>query len=111
MPGFDRTGPMGAGPMTGGARGYCNPANAGSPRPYQGGGFFGRGFGRGYGMAGRGRGGGRGFGFYPQGYGYQASVTVEDELRYLSDQSNFLKTELDRINSRINELQKESSDE
>lgn len=23
MPGFDGTGPMGAGPMTGGARGYC----------------------------------------------------------------------------------------
>ncbi len=26
MPGFDGTGPMGAGPMTGGGRGYCNPS-------------------------------------------------------------------------------------
>ena len=27
MPGFDRTGPAGMGPMTGGARGWCNPTN------------------------------------------------------------------------------------
>jgi hypothetical protein len=25
MPGLDRTGPVGMGPMTGGARGWCNP--------------------------------------------------------------------------------------
>jgi len=25
MPGFDRTGPRGMGPMTGGGRGWCNP--------------------------------------------------------------------------------------
>jgi len=38
MPGFDGTGPMGAGPMTGGARGFCYPANAGyAPRFYRGG--------------------------------------------------------------------------
>jgi hypothetical protein len=30
MPGFDGTGPQGQGPMTGGARGWCNPY--GSPR-------------------------------------------------------------------------------
>ena len=29
MPGFDGTGPMGAGSMTGGGRGFCNPADAG----------------------------------------------------------------------------------
>jgi hypothetical protein len=28
MPGFDGTGPAGRGPMTGGARGLCNPNNA-----------------------------------------------------------------------------------
>ncbi len=27
MPGLDRSGPMGAGVMTGGRRGFCNPAN------------------------------------------------------------------------------------
>ncbi|MBW2056477.1 MAG: DUF5320 family protein [Deltaproteobacteria bacterium] len=29
MPGLDGTGPMGMGPMTGGGRGFCNPAWAG----------------------------------------------------------------------------------
>ncbi len=28
MPGFDGTGPAGMGPMTGGARGWCNPYGA-----------------------------------------------------------------------------------
>jgi hypothetical protein len=32
MPGLDGTGPAGMGPMTGGARGWCNPYNA----PYAG---------------------------------------------------------------------------
>jgi hypothetical protein len=32
MPKFDGTGPAGMGPMTGGARGWCNPYNA----PYAG---------------------------------------------------------------------------
>jgi len=30
MPGFDRTGPRGMGPMTGGARGHCNPYGRGA---------------------------------------------------------------------------------
>jgi hypothetical protein len=29
MPGFDGTGPMGMGPMTGGGRGFCSPWGAG----------------------------------------------------------------------------------
>lgn len=87
MPGLDGTGPMGMGPMTGGARGWCNPYGAmyGAPRfgmrggggpmsygaPYGYGGWgmyprFGRGLGPcGGGMAwgrGRGMGGGRGMG-------------------------------------------------
>jgi len=43
MPGYDRSGPMGAGPMTGGRRGLCNPANTGYDTRF--GGMFG--FGRG----------------------------------------------------------------
>lgn len=31
MPGMDGTGPAGMGPMTGGARGWCNPMSAGAP--------------------------------------------------------------------------------
>ena len=42
MPGFDGTGPWGEGPMTGGARGYCNPGWGG----------YGRGYGRGPGYGG-----------------------------------------------------------
>lgn len=32
MPGFDRTGPAGMGPMTGGGRGLCNPYSVGTAR-------------------------------------------------------------------------------
>ncbi|MFP3897440.1 MAG: DUF5320 domain-containing protein [Anaerolineales bacterium] len=66
MPGFDRTGPAGQGPMTGGARGLCNPSAAAyrpsaAARPRAP--FFPRVFGgarprggRGFGRGGRGRG-------------------------------------------------------
>lgn len=56
MPGGDRTGPMGLGPMTGRAAGYC----AGFGVPGTANQVPGRGYGRGYGGWGRGRGGGRG---------------------------------------------------
>ena len=36
MPGFDGTGPRGMGPMTGGARGFCNPYYAGVRAPIVG---------------------------------------------------------------------------
>ena len=32
MPGFDRTGPSGCGPMTGGGRGFCGPRGFGASR-------------------------------------------------------------------------------
>lgn len=61
MPGFDGTGPMGGGPMTGRGMGYCSGA-----RPAAGAGFgYGRGgrFGFGFGRGGRGGGFGRGRGW------------------------------------------------
>ncbi len=66
MPLGDGTGPMGYGPMTGRAAGYC--AGYGMPgymNPVPGGGWgMGRGWGRGFGWGrGRGRGWGRGRGF------------------------------------------------
>lgn len=78
MPGLDGTGPAGMGPMTGGARGWCNPYSptyagygpyrAPYPppvRPYYGGYARPFSFGRprwGLGRGGRGRGWGRGRG-------------------------------------------------
>ncbi|MCP4634568.1 MAG: DUF5320 domain-containing protein, partial [candidate division Zixibacteria bacterium] len=67
MPGGDKTGPLGAGPRTGRAAGYCTgygmPGYA-NPMPGYGRGFGG-GYGRGYGQGfGRGFRGGRGWGRY-----------------------------------------------
>ena len=64
MPRGDGTGPMGMGPMTGRAAGYC--AGYGAPgfmNPIPGRGFAGRGIGFGRGRGGYGRGMGRGMGF------------------------------------------------
>jgi len=121
MPKFDGTGPAGAGPMTGGGFGYCNPAGM-ARRPY--GGLapgYGRGFGRGRGF-GQGRGFGRGLGpcGWGRGYGWQGSygpayagasaTNSEDELRMLRDEASAIKDDLDAINKRIEELEKGSSE-
>jgi hypothetical protein len=78
MPGFDRKGPEGKGPMTGRKMGYCggNKPDTDVPRGRgfgRGEGFgagrgLGRGLGRGFGR-GQGRGLGRGFGGRGLGYG------------------------------------------
>jgi hypothetical protein len=116
MPGFDRTGPMGAGPMTGGGRGMCNPAGR-----YYGYGGFGRGrpprggFGRGRGMGfGRGRayppmGGWSDGPAYGPGYPRAHAMNPEDEIDMLKDEAGYVKDELDAINRRITELESRSS--
>lgn len=123
MPGGDRTGPAGMGPMTGRAAGYC----AG----YQGPGYmnpFGRlGF-RGWG---RGRGGGRGWrnwfyatgltgwqragrGWPAFGWGpapavsatpYDSSAGAEQQLGALKAQAEYLEEALNNIRRRIGELE------
>ncbi len=116
MPGRDRTGPMGRGPMSGRAAGYC----AGYDVPGYTGPGPGFGFGRGFGW-GR-SGGGRGwrhwfyatslpgwarFGAPPAcGYGPYAPPTPEQETEDLKAQAEWLKTQLDAINQRIEELGK-----
>ncbi len=63
MPGFDRRGPMGAGPMTGRGRGFCNLASTGYETRFLGNYGFGRGMGSGRGFrGGYGPGMRRGFG-------------------------------------------------
>lgn len=100
MPRGDRTGPMGAGPMTGRAAGVC----AGSAAP--GIASFGRGRGCGMGFGGGGRGFGRGL-----GRGWAAPMagvvapTGDPELAVLKQQSQQLKTDMELIQSRIQELE------
>ena len=103
MPRGDRTGPMGAGPMTGRAAGTC----AGFAAP----GTANVGRGRGCGMGfGRGGGGGRGFG-RGMGRGWAAPVagTIapagDQELAALKLQAQHIGAELESIQGRIRELE------
>ena len=110
MPGGDRTGPTGMGPMTGRGAGFC--AGAGVP------GFMNRWF-RG-GFFGRGRGGGRGWRnmFHATGLtGWQragmaapwgapaGAVNPEQEIDVLKQQAEQMAGALDSIRQRISELE------
>lgn len=118
MPGGDRTGPMGMGPMTGRAAGYC--AGYGVP------GYIGPAYGRGAGFGfGRGRGGwgrgfGRGFGWWgipawgyygryaPPYYGYAApygNPNPDMEKEALKNQADALQSELEFIKKRLEEVE------
>jgi Family of unknown function (DUF5320) len=111
MPGFDRTGPMGAGSMTGGGRGLCGPGDLSRPsahREFRMGGDrgFGRGMRRGRGF-GRGLGYGRGFGS-PWG-GFFLDAEPAEGLEVLKREAEHLKKELEAIGKRIVELEKTPS--
>ncbi len=106
MPGFDRTGPQGMGPMTGGARGLCNSANVGYRSRVGRGMGLRRGF-RG-GDYGQGRGMRRNFG---RGVAYDDPYPADDivEMDMLKAEAEAVKNDLDMINRRITELEKKSS--
>jgi len=112
MPGFDRTGPMGAGPMTGGARGLCNPATRAAVGAYGGGYGYGRGLGfrRGF-RGGYGRGYGRGYGWYPPVGAPDGALGTRAEIDVLKSQADYLKSSLDAVNKRIDELAAKTTDE
>ncbi len=108
MPGFDGTGPRGQGAMTGGGRGYCAVPVEGA------GGQFGRGVpevrggGRGWrncfyatGLSGwmRGQRGTRVFGSFSR------TLSKEDELSVLKRQAEYLKNELDALQTRVHDLE------
>ncbi len=88
MPGFDGTGPMGMGPMTGGGRGFC----AVPLRPA----YAGRGFHTPYAA--------------PWGapyYGappYTPQVPREEELDYLKGLSQSMRNDLEEIEARIQQI-------
>ena len=83
MPALDGTGPAGMGPMTGGARGWCNPY---SPLRIEA-------------------------RFAPYGlYGapYAPTMTREQEIEMLQDQAKYFQDALDDIIKRIEELEQEA---
>ena len=125
MPGGDRTGPTGMGPMTGRGMGYCGGYDRpGFTNPIAG---RGMGMGRGFGGGGYGRGGGRGWrnmyyatglpgwerasrgmqawGGMPYGQPYTPEITQEQELNNLKEQGDYLTNALKDIKKRIGELE------
>jgi hypothetical protein len=126
MPGGDRTGPAGMGPMTGRAAGFC--AGYGVP------GYMNPVGGRGYGGWGRGGGWGRRNWFYATGlpgwaragYGVPAwggavnpytysgaprvpGLTAQQELDALKGQAEYLEDSLEGIKKRMEELESQKS--
>jgi hypothetical protein len=116
MPGYDGSGPMGSGSMTGGARGYCIPgigigrqsigANGFCRRKFSGRGFRGsqgseydlrRSLGRGFWNAG--------------GYYEDTSDNTTNEINMLKSQANFMRKTLESIEKQISEIEKSSSRE
>jgi hypothetical protein len=96
MPGFDGTGPMGMGPMTGGGRGFCSPWGIGAGR-------------RAYGFH---RWGGYGYPYYatgsfvPGAVPYASQMSREQELGFLKQQAEAIRSQLKEIEGRIQELAK-----
>ena len=121
MPGFDGTGPAGAGRLTGWGRGPCGQDVSMDPAGSlgRGMGFYsgfglrcgpgfrrgrGMGFGRGFGM-GFGRGFGPGYGPGFRGFRADDGITGEEGLKaVLSEQKDCLKARLDAIDKRLETL-------
>lgn len=105
MPGGNRMGPMGNGPMTGRSFGFCT-GNATPGNPAAGNRWMDRGMAFG---GGRRRGGlmafGRGFGF--SGQNWSAPLSEKQELASLKQQSETLSRSLEAVKKRINELEAE----
>ena len=118
MPGGDRTGPLGLGPRTGRAAGYCS----GYPGP----GYMHPKLGLGRGL-GRGRGFGRGFygrgrGFWWRGYrdpydiphpyniGINPQLSKDKEKAYLEETVKALEEDIKNIRNRIQEITKEKKE-
>lgn len=104
MPGFDGTGPMGMGPMTGGGRGYCAMPVSGMRAPFAGGrrASFGRGGGRGWrrqyfatGMPG-----------WARYAGPAGAPAVADEVTALKEHAAMLAEELAAVRERLDGLEK-----
>lgn len=130
MPRGDRTGPMGFGPMTGRAMGYCAGYSVpGYASPIGVGYGFGRGFGMGRGYGGRGGGFGFRHRYYatglpywarsrpgweyppvpysPEVYPYGGVLNPEQEMDALKEQSKDIKNILKDIEKRMESIKSE----
>jgi len=94
MPGYDRTGPRGMGPMTGGGRGLCRLGYARRRFPRWGRCFFG--FGRGM---------GRGWGVYEAPEEWYSAPSTDEERSILKEELSMLENEMEHIRKRIAELE------
>ena len=97
MPGGDRTGPSGQGPLTGRRMGYCVCEDRSSYMLNSGYGYGrGRGFRRGFGP-------GRGMGY---GNFYQENITDVSEKTLLENEIRILKEQLSSLENRLTEMEK-----
>lgn len=110
MPGFDRSGPMGTGVMTGGKRGFCNTTD-GTDADTSGAGYgFRRRCRRVHYFAGGSR---RGFGQRFDRHGRAGAapmrtVSPSDELEYLTKEAQNLESNLQTIKKQIDDLLQKS---
>ena len=99
MPAGDRTGPLGQGPRTGRASGFCSGYNTpGNVTSFGGGMGRGRGFDQNWNP-------GNSFAGFHQGFPWGPTMTKEDEIRLLKSQSEYLKHSQKEIEKRLNELE------
>lgn len=114
MPGGDKTGPLGQGPMTGRGAGYCR--GNGTP-----GYSTGRGQRRRF-LLGKGRGAGPGGRWMSRGTGFQpawrkfidepeasSAPTTNDEINELHSMAQELKDTLDRLGQRLTQLERKEN--
>jgi len=119
MPGGDGTGPMGLGPMTGRAAGYCSGYSVPgyiNPIPGRGRGFYGRGAGRGRrnwyyatGLAGWQR-ASMGIPAFGGAYPYAPEMDPQREADILKSEADLLKKQLEDIQARIENLEKSQAE-
>ena len=112
MPGYDRRGPLGAGPMTGGRRGRCATSDITANRPVYGAYGDGRGLGL---RRGFGRRRGRGFGpayagvAHPAAYRPGEALSGSDEIEMLRAEVEAMQQALEAVRHNIAELDKPDS--
>jgi len=108
MPGRDRSGPQGQGPLTGRGMGYCAGDYPAFGAPVQ----RGLGLGLGYrgGRGGRFFGGGRGFWGQPAGYWAQPAAAPVDEKQLLQEQQSWLQRQLDAISNQLANMDKPNNE-